>query len=173
MSVSAVSKPIFEIRSTDYENKISIPMLYQSGKKSLSFGYLDASASPKIRVCGFAAYSSTSGSGGFKFGSSTGGNGLSFETLPKIKTVHVSGVVTGNITSSSKGEKNVIEDVEDDVDEIPDSDFAKSTARVLDEIDNGESDVLPSSNFFYLIERLGGKFHIKELESQLQKLDPK
>ena len=43
--------------------------------------------------------------------------------------------MTGNIHSSSKGktgEKTVIEYVEYDVDELPDSDFAKSSARVFD-----------------------------------------
>ena len=50
----------------------------------------------------------------------------------------------------------MIEYVEDDVDELPGSDFAKSTARVFDKIYNGESGVLPLSNFFYFIETLGG-----------------
>ena len=43
--------------------------------------------------------------------------------------------MTGNISSSSKGrtgEKTVIEDVEDDVDELPDSYFSKAAARVFD-----------------------------------------
>ena len=69
-----------------------------------------------------------------------------FETFPKIKTEYVSGVVTGNITSSSKGKtgkKTVIEDVEDDVDEIPDSDFAKAAARVFDKIDHRKDGVIP------------------------------
>ena len=53
--------------------------------------------------------------------------------------------MTGYIPSSSKGktDKNtVIEDVEDDVDELPDSDFSKSAARVFDKIDNGKAGVL-------------------------------
>ena len=75
----------------------------------------------------------------FKFGSSTGGSGFSFEMLDKIRTEHVSCAVTGNIPSSSKaktGTKTAIEDAEDDVDDLPDSDFSKTAATVLGEIDN-------------------------------------
>ena len=64
-------------------------MLSESGKNILSFGSLDASASPKTSGGGFATYISTSGSRGLKFGSSKGGS--EFETLSKIKTEHVSG----------------------------------------------------------------------------------
>ena len=77
---------------------------------------------------------------GFKFGSSTGISRISFDTLPQIKTEHVSGSVTGHIPSSSKGKtgKNtVIEDMEDDIDELPDSDFSRATVRLFYEIDNG------------------------------------
>ena len=98
-----------------------------------------------------------------------------FETFPKIKTEYVSGVVTGNITSSSKGKtgkKTVIEDVEDDVDELPDSDFAKAAARVFDEIDIEIAGVLPSSVFVDLIETLGDGFHSEELAGQLRNVDP-
>ena len=49
--------------------------------------------------------------------------------------------------SSSKGkdgrEETVIEDGEDDVDEIPDSDFAKAAARVFDRTDNGKDGIPP------------------------------
>ena len=54
--------------------------------------------------------------------------------------------MTGNITSSYKGNKSkttMIEDVEDDIDELPDSYFFKSTGRVFGNIDNGKSSVLP------------------------------
>ena len=57
------------------------------------------------------------------------------------------------------GEKTVIEDVEDDVDEPPDSYFYKAAAGVFDEIDNGKSGVLPPSKFFDLVETLGKGFH--------------
>ena len=73
---------------------------------------------------------------GFKFGSSTGRGRCSFDTLPQIKTEHVSGSVTGRIPSSSKGKKTVIEDVEDDIDEPPDSDFSRATLRLFYDIDN-------------------------------------
>ena len=82
VSTSAVSKPIFEIKTTEYNNNISMPTLSVSSKTVLSFGSLAASALPKISGCRFAAYSSTSGSVGFKFGSSIGLSGLSFDTLP-------------------------------------------------------------------------------------------
>ena len=79
---------------------------------------------------------------GFKFESSTGRSRFSFDTLSQIKTEHVSGSVTGNIPSSSKGKtgKNtVIEDVEDDKDELPNSDFSRSTVRIFKEIENGKA----------------------------------
>ena len=63
------SKLIFEIKATEEKTNILTPMLSVSGKKVLSFGSLDANASPKISVGGFATYYSTSGLGGFKFGS--------------------------------------------------------------------------------------------------------
>ena len=59
--------------------------------------------------------------------------------------------MTGNIPSSSKGKtgKNtVIEDVEDDIDELPDSYYAKAAGRVFDEIGHGKAGVLPLSKFF-------------------------
>ena len=86
---SLVSKPTFENKATEDKTKIYTPMLSGSGKNFTSFGSLAASASPKSSGCTFANYSSTSGSGGFKFESSKGGS--QFETLPKIKTEHVSG----------------------------------------------------------------------------------
>ena len=72
--------------------------------------------------------------------------GSHFIHCPKIKIEHVIGVVTDNIVSSSKGttvEKTAIEDVEYKMDELPDSDFSNSAARVFDEIDNGKTDNLP------------------------------
>ena len=54
--------------------------------------------------------------------------------------------MTGNIPSpcnGKTGENTVIEDVEDDVDELPDSDFFKSDAIVFEIIDNGKYGVLP------------------------------
>ena len=57
--------------------------------------------------------------------------------------------MTGNIIFSSKvktGEKTVIEDVEDEVDELTDSDFAKAAAIIFDKIYHGKYGVLPSSN---------------------------
>ena len=62
--------------------------------------------------------------------------------------------MTGNTPSSSKGKtsKNtVIEDVEDDIDELPDSDFSKFSARVFDKVDNRKAGVLPLSKFVELI----------------------
>ena len=52
-----------------------------------------------------------------------------------------------NITLSHKGNKGkttMIEDVEDDIDELPDSDFFKSAGRVYGNIDNSKSSVLLS-----------------------------
>ena len=54
--------------------------------------------------------------------------------------------MTGNIKLSYQGnigENIVIEDVEDEVDEHPDSDFAKDAARLFDKIDNRKDGVLP------------------------------
>ena len=41
------------------------------------------------------------------------------------------------------GENTIIEDVEDDGDELPDSYFSKYAARLFDKIDNGKDGVLP------------------------------
>ena len=46
--------------------------------------------------------------------------------------------------------------MEDDIDELPDSDFSKSPAILFDKIYNGKAGVLPSSKFVDLIETLGG-----------------
>ena len=89
VSASAVSKPIFEIKTTEENTKITTPLFSGSGKNVVSFGSLDASASPKSRDGGFADYSSTRGSGGFNFGSSKGVSELA--TLPEIKTDYFSG----------------------------------------------------------------------------------
>ena len=40
MSASDVSKPIFDIKATEYKTNISTPMLPGSGKNVLSFGSL-------------------------------------------------------------------------------------------------------------------------------------
>ena len=53
MSAYAVSKPIFDIKATEDKTKISTPLLSVSDKNVLSFGYLDASTSPKISGGGF------------------------------------------------------------------------------------------------------------------------
>ena len=86
MSAYTVSKPIFEINNTEDKNNIYTPIFSGSGKNFISFGSMDASTSPKISGGEFSTYSSTSRSGGFKFGSSTGGS--EFDTLPKINTYH-------------------------------------------------------------------------------------
>ena len=65
----------------------------------------------------------------------------------------------------------MIEDVEDDIDELPDSDFSKATARVFHKTDNGKDDFLPFSKFVDLIETLGGGL-TEELEGRLRKVDP-
>ena len=41
----------------------------------------------------------------------------------------------------------MIEYVEDDIDELPGSDFSKASARIFDEIDNSKSGVLTLSKF--------------------------
>ena len=66
----------------------------------------------------------------------------------------------------------MIEDVEDDIDELSDSDVAKAYTGVCDEIDHGKAGVLPSSHFFDLMETLGEGFHCEEVSVQLQKLYP-
>ena len=64
-------------------------MWYGSGKHVLSFGSLAASTYPNSSGGGFVSYSSTSGSGGFMFGSSPGRS--ESDTFPKIKTKHIIG----------------------------------------------------------------------------------
>ena len=53
----------------------------------------------------------------------------------------------------------MVEDAEYDVYELPDSDFSKAAARIFDKIYHGKNGVLPSSNFFDLIETLGEYSH--------------
>ena len=88
VSAYAVSKPIFDIKVTKDKTNIFTPMFSTSVKNALSFGSIAASASSKSSSGGFATYSRTSGSGGFKFGPSTGGS--EFETFLKINSYHVS-----------------------------------------------------------------------------------
>ena len=49
----------------------------------------------------------------------------------------------------------MIEDLEDDVYEVSDSDSSIATARVFDKIDHGYYGVIPLSKFVALIETLG------------------
>ena len=49
--------------------------------------------------------------------------------------------------------------VEDDVDELPDSEFSKASAIVFDRIENWKDGDLPSSNSVEFIETLGEGFH--------------
>ena len=83
--------------------------------------------------------------------------------------------MTGNITLSPKGrtgEKTVMEDVEDDVYELPDSDISKAAVRVFEKIDNGKDGVLPSSKFVEFIETLVEVFQSEDLVVHLQKVEP-
>ena len=82
--------------------------------------------------------------------------------------------MTGNTPSSLKGNKceNVMEYVEDDIDELLDSDFSKADAIVFDAIDIGKAAVLPLSKLVYSIETLGESFRNIDLADHLQKVDP-
>ena len=74
-----------------------------------------------------------------------------FYTFPIIKTEHVSGADTGNIPLSYKtktGKKTVIEDMEDDIYELPVSDFSKFVARLSYEIYYWKAGILQLSDFF-------------------------
>ena len=66
----------------------------------------------------------------------------------------------------------MIEDVEDGVDELTDSYFAKAATIIFDTTDNGRYSFLPSSNFADLIESLGEGFHSEEMTGHLRKVDP-
>ena len=66
----------------------------------------------------------------------------------------------------------MIEDVEDDIDELPDSYFSRSTVRLFDEVHNGKAVLLPSSKFGDLIEIIGVGFHGEDPAGQLRKVDP-
>ena len=62
--------------------------------------------------------------------------------------------------------------MEDDIDELPDSDFSKAAARVFDKIDIGNDSVVPLSKFFDLIETLGEGFYIDDLTGHMRKVEP-
>ena len=66
----------------------------------------------------------------------------------------------------------MIEDVEDKIYELPETDFAKAAAGVFENIDDGKYGVLPSSKFVDLIETLWEGFQREELTGNLQKLYP-
>ena len=90
-------------------------------------------------------------------------------------TEHVSGewlVISPHHLQGKIGKKTVIENVEDDVDELPDSDFSKAAAIIFDKIDHGKDGALPSSKFVDLIETLGGGLHSEEMAGHMQKVDP-
>ena len=53
----------------------------------------------------------------------------------------------------------MMEDVEDGVDELSDSDFSKAIAILFDKKDNGKDGVLTLSKFVDFIETLGECFH--------------
>ena len=63
------------------------------------------------------------------------------------------------------------EDVEYDVDELPDSDFSKDAAIIFDKIDNEKDGVLQSSKFVDLVDTLGEGFHSDELAGHPWKVD--
>ena len=54
VSASAVGKPIFEIKATEKNNKISTPMLSGSVKNVVYFCSVDESSSPKSSGGGFS-----------------------------------------------------------------------------------------------------------------------
>ena len=66
----------------------------------------------------------------------------------------------------------MIEDVEDEVYQIHDSDSTKVAARVFDKIYNGKDGFLPSSKFVDLVETLRDFFHSEDLMGRLRKVDP-
>ena len=61
--------------------------------------------------------------------------------------------------------------MEDDADELTDSDFEKYAARAYDKTDNGKSSVLPLSKFVYLIGVLGKGFNSEDLARHLRKVE--
>ena len=61
--------------------------------------------------------------------------------------------------------------MEDEVDELPDSDFSKDAAIIFDKIDNEKDGVLTLSKFFDLVETLMEGFHSEELADHLQRVD--
>ena len=61
----------------------------------------------------------------------------------------------------------MIEDVEDDVDKLPDSCFSKSAARVFYNIDYGKDSLLPLSKFVDLVETIEEGFHSQDLAGYL------
>ena len=66
----------------------------------------------------------------------------------------------------------MIEDVEDDIVELPDSDFSRATVRLFYEIDNRKAGLFPLSKFGDSIEIIGVGFHGEDLAGQLRKVDP-
>ena len=65
----------------------------------------------------------------------------------------------------------MIEDVEGDVDKLPDPYFPKGSTREFDKIDNRKASFLPSSNSFDLVETFGEGFNSEDIEGHLRKSD--
>ena len=61
----------------------------------------------------------------------------------------------------------MIKYVEYDVDELPDSYFAKAAAGLFDKIDNGKAGVIPYSKFVDLIETFRETFNSEEMAVHL------
>ena len=114
---------------------------------------------------GFATYSSTSGSGGFNFGSSKWGS--EFATYPEIMIEHVSDDTLLILTYRLQGktaENTVLEA------ELTKSDFVKATAIIFDKIYQGKDIFLQLSKFVDLIETLGEGVHTEDLACHMRKI---
>ena len=66
----------------------------------------------------------------------------------------------------------MIEDVEYDIDELPDSYFSKAAVRIFNEIETEKACFLPSSKLVDFIETIEKGFHGEDLTGRLQKVDP-
>ena len=62
--------------------------------------------------------------------------------------------------------------MEDDIDELPESDYSKATMIVFNKTNHGKSGFLQSSKFVDLIEIFGEGFSSEKLADRLRKLYP-
>ena len=162
VSAYAVSKPIFYIKATKYKKIFLHLCCLDQSKLSYPLVLWLQAPRQKAVVVSLLLFPAQADQEVLSLDHQQGGS--EFETFPKIMIDHVSYAVTDNTPlwyKSKTVEKTVIEDVEDDIYELPGSYFSKASARLFDKIYNEKADVLPLSKFLTWLKHLGRVFIVR------------